>query len=104
MDEYKWFKDDFENDIKKSSDSFDKQTYENKDAQADGGGDNCDFNTSGEQYMEYTSEEDGTTFYSTNIKPKKSRRRATALTAEAGMPWCAGRMNAMCRKLNWCST
>lgn len=63
MDDYKWFKDDFENDI------------ENTRAQSQ----SADFNTSGADYQSASayntySTDTNTTFYNTNIKKKKKRR------------------------------
>ena len=71
MDEYKWFKDDFENNIKReepsSSENSSKASFSNEEK--------CDFNTSGEQYGEFVSN-DSTAFYSTNVRStKKSRKR-----------------------------
>ncbi|MBQ8588774.1 MAG: trypsin-like peptidase domain-containing protein [Clostridia bacterium] len=92
MNDYKWFKDDFENNMNKQNDdaSTDSgeayQTYS-----SDSAGYTSDFNTSGADYQSdsytdpgytsYQSPEDytqTTTFYNTNIKPKKKRKKVSA--------------------------
>lgn len=93
MDDYKWFKDDFENNIdsaksqsnassgESTSSSYTYNSYNTQDSgnynysQSQG----ADFNTSGADYQSasayntYTADTDAT-FYNTNIKKKKKRR------------------------------
>ncbi len=78
MDDYKWFKDDFENNIEN-----DRAKSESSDYSANDYKDNTttDFNTSGENYGDYSFESTDyseTPFYSSTVKSKKSRKRIPA--------------------------
>jgi len=80
MDEYKWFKDDFENDMNNqangSSESFDSQESSCYSYNAEST--ETDFNTSGADYHSFSTsneEDNTTTFYNTNVKPKKAKKK-----------------------------
>lgn len=81
MDDYKWFKDDFENNIENDrakSESSDYSANEYKDDTT------SDYNTSGESYADYSFDDtvyDGETFYNATVKSKKSRKRIPAYAA-----------------------
>ncbi len=80
MDEYKWFKDDFENDIKKASQESQNTasyegTYEVHEDKAEDAA--CDYNTSGTQYSSYAHTDNTASFYNTNIKSKKPRKKVS---------------------------
>lgn len=108
MNEYKWFKDDFENDLQKSSDTnntsentktddarFDTQytaynKYESsEDSYASETQKTYDYNTSGSDYAEYTNGEHND-FYSTNIKHKKSKKKVSVFALVAAVILAVG--------------
>ncbi len=76
MDEYKWFKDDFENNLDSREENT--QSYQSEDTSYDteyANEDSADYNTSGSDYGNFATDSEQTTdFYSTNIKPRKTRR------------------------------
>ncbi len=100
MNDYKWFKDDFENNMNKQNDDASVNSDSGDAYQAyssDSADYAADFNTSGADYQtrDYTSDESSytdyssfegsgdytqtTTFYNTNIKPKKKKVSAAVL-------------------------
>lgn len=100
MNEYKWFKDDFENDLKKSSDTANasetqkednKESYaqsstdaQSSDSHADETQKTYDYNTAGSDYSSYSTKEHDD-FYSTNIKPKKPKKKISVLVLVASI-------------------
>lgn len=85
MDEYKWFKDDFENNMNKQDENIENfSDYQTSSDYSDNVNNTAqtDFNTSGADYQNfsttYDDAEDTTTFYNTNIKPKKNKKKVPA--------------------------
>ena len=100
MNEYKWFEDDFENDLKKSSGTANtsetqkednKETYTQsstdaqiRDSHADETQKTYDYNTAGSDYASYETKEHND-FYSTNIKHKKPKKKISILVLVASI-------------------
>lgn len=105
MDEYKWFRDDFQNGMSSSSKSDASSASESEETayaeqnptyeystegknEFDDQG-NVDYNTAGASYTvfdeEESSETEGTAFYSTSIKPKKNKKKFSAFSLVAAI-------------------
>ena len=78
MDDYKWFKDDFENNIENDRQKANFEEFETYKT------DTSDYNTSGEQYQNFesTNENCGSgDFYNSNIKVKKQKKKMPVYAA-----------------------
>ncbi len=97
MDEYKWFKDDFENDLKSSYSSETSQNFASTSEDASGENaqdesysqyenkETYDYNTSGAHYEDYTAKSESDNFYNTTVKHKKSRKKVSVFALVAAV-------------------
>ncbi len=101
MNEYKWFKDDFENDLKGpySSEAHKDFTSSSEENSESGTGEEqnfsyeaqnesaqaYDYNTSGTHYEDYTAKSESDNFYNTTVKHKKAKKKVSVFALVAAV-------------------